>query len=97
MNEDWTKNQKKEGSAVGGPYLAMHLRRADFLYAHADKVPSLDAVVSQVKDLLEKHKLEKVFLATDGEQEGEEFSLDHPFSFRSAQELALWGLATATQ
>ena len=74
MNEDWTKNQKKEGSAVGGPYLAMHLRRADFLYAHADKVPSLDAVVSQVKDLLEKHKLQKVFLATDGEQDGEEFS-----------------------
>lgn len=73
MNEDWRKNQKKEGSAKGGPYLAVHLRRADFLYAHADKVPSLDAVVSQVNELLEKHKLDKVFVATDGTKEGEKF------------------------
>ena len=71
MDPDWTKNQKKEGSAEGGPYLALHLRRGDFLYAHPDKVPSLDNTVKQIKELLKKHKLETVFLATDSTKEGD--------------------------
>ncbi|XP_068743866.1 GDP-fucose protein O-fucosyltransferase 2-like isoform X1 [Montipora capricornis] len=69
MDPDWTKNQKKEGSAEGGPYLALHLRRGDFLYAHPDKVPSLDNTVKQIKELLKKHKLDTVFLATDSTKE----------------------------
>ena len=71
MDPDWTKNQKKEGSAKGGPYLAVHLRRADFLYAHTDKVPSLDNTIKQIKEILEKQNLNMVFLATDADQEGE--------------------------
>lgn len=71
MDDDWRNNKKKEGSAKGGPYLAVHLRRADFLYAHPEKVPSLDGVVKQIKKLLKKHELEKVFLATDTETKGE--------------------------
>ena len=71
MDPDWTKNQKKESSAKGGPYLAVHLRRADFLYAHPDGVPSLDNAVKQIKDILEKEKLDMVFLATDADKEGE--------------------------
>ena len=71
MDEDWTKNHKKEGSAKGGPYLAVHLRRADFLYAHPDDVPSLDNAIKQIKEILDKQKLDMVFLATDADNEGE--------------------------
>lgn len=71
MDPDWTKNQKKEGSAKGGPYLAVHLRRADFLYAHPDAVPSLDNTIKQIKEILEKQNLDMVFLATDANEEGE--------------------------
>ena len=70
MDEDWSKNQKKEGSAIGGPYLAVHLRRADFLYAHPDGVPSLDNAIKQIKEILNKQKLDMVFLATDADEEG---------------------------
>lgn len=63
------KNHKKEGSATGGPYLAVHLRRADFLYAHPDDVPSLDNTIKQIKEILDKQKLDMVFLATDADKE----------------------------
>ena len=75
MDADWTKNKKKEGSAKGGPYLAVHMRRADFLYAHPDGVPSLDNAVQQIKEILEKEKLEMVFLATDANKEGDFLTL----------------------
>lgn len=74
MDADWRKNQKKEGSGKGGPYLAVHLRRADFLYAHPDKVPSLDNTVKQIQEILEKQNLKMVFLATDADQEGDVLS-----------------------
>lgn len=71
MDDDWRNNQKKEGSAKGGPYLGVHYRRADFLYAHPERVPSLDGFVKQIKKLLKKHKLKKVFLATDTDSKGQ--------------------------
>ena len=70
MDPEWTKNQKREGSANGGPYLAVHMRKGDFLYAHPDKVPSLDNTITQIKELLKKHNLNMVFLATDSTKEG---------------------------
>ncbi|XP_020601526.1 GDP-fucose protein O-fucosyltransferase 2-like isoform X2 [Orbicella faveolata] len=75
MDADWTKNQKKEGTAKGGPYLAVHMRRADFLYAHPDGVPSLDNAVKQIKEILKKEKLKMVFLATDADKEGDSLTL----------------------
>lgn len=75
MDADWTKNQKKEGTAKGGPYLAVHMRRADFLYAHPDAVPSLDNAVKQIKEILKKEKLEMVFLATDADKEGDSVTI----------------------
>lgn len=87
MDPDWTKNQKKEGSAKGGPYLAVHLRRADFLYAHADKVPSLDNTIKQIKEILEKQNLNMVFLATDADQEGE---LSNSFTFSVQNEYVFY-------
>ena len=76
MKNDWRKNKKKEGSALGGPYLAVHLRRADFLYARKDFVPSLDGAVKQIKTIMEKEKLDKVFLATDALEHGKKQQKD---------------------
>lgn len=46
------------------PYLAVHLRRRDFL-ATGRALPSLDDVVEQVREVLDAHGLHRVFLATD--------------------------------
>ena len=70
MKKDWRKNKKKEGSAKGGPYLAVHLRRADFLYARPDHVPTLDGAVKQVKKIMKEQNVTVVFLATDASQDG---------------------------
>lgn len=71
MKKDWRKNKKKEGSAEGGPYLAVHLRRGDFLYAREKFVPTLDAAVKQIKTIMGKQKLDRVFLSTDSTEDGE--------------------------
>lgn len=46
------------------PYLAVHLRRRDFLATGRD-LPSLDDVVEQVRAALDAHGLHRVLLATD--------------------------------
>ncbi|XP_066152353.1 GDP-fucose protein O-fucosyltransferase 2 isoform X2 [Euwallacea fornicatus] len=61
---DW-RNDKPKRSAKGGPYLAVHLRRRDFLRSRPDQVPDLLSVVEQVSAKLEKLQLTKVFFATD--------------------------------
>ena len=60
----------KEGSAKGGSYLAVHMRRGDFLFSGRQGVPTIKAVRKQLKTLLKKLKLNRVFLATDGSDEG---------------------------
>lgn len=62
--------QNKLGSAKGGPYLGVHLRRKDFIWGHRDDVPSLKGAVKKIHSLLKKLKLEKVFVATDADGEG---------------------------
>lgn len=58
------------GTALGGPYLGVHLRRKDFIWGHREDVPSLQGAVKKIRSLLEMHKLEKVFVATDAVEEG---------------------------
>lgn len=58
------------GSAKGGPYLGVHLRRKDFIWGHREDVPSLKGAVKKIRSLMKKLKLEKVFIATDAEDEG---------------------------
>lgn len=70
MKKDWRKNKKKEGSAKGGQYVAVHLRRADFLYARPNHVPTLDGAVKQIKKILKEQNVEVVFLATDASEDG---------------------------
>lgn len=49
------------------PYVAMHLRRGDFLRVHSELVPSLLEVVKIMKLLLAEHEgISHVFVATDG-------------------------------
>ncbi|XP_021253475.1 GDP-fucose protein O-fucosyltransferase 2 isoform X2 [Numida meleagris] len=64
-NEDWSQMKVKMGTALGGPYLGVHLRRKDFIWGHREDVPSLHGAVKKIHSLLEMHKLEKVFIATD--------------------------------
>ncbi|XP_015723187.1 GDP-fucose protein O-fucosyltransferase 2 isoform X1 [Coturnix japonica] len=64
-NEDWTQMKVKMGTALGGPYLGVHLRRKDFIWGHREDVPSLHGAAKKIHSLLKTHKLEKVFIATD--------------------------------
>ena len=51
--------------AIGGPYIAAHLRRRDFIKARENEVPSLKSAALQILQLLKKHILKIVFIATD--------------------------------
>nr|XP_006113410.1 GDP-fucose protein O-fucosyltransferase 2 isoform X1 [Pelodiscus sinensis] len=64
-NEDWTQMKVKLGTAIGGPYLGVHLRRKDFIWGHREDVPSLHGAVKKIRSLMERHKLKRVFIATD--------------------------------
>ncbi|XP_012508134.1 PREDICTED: GDP-fucose protein O-fucosyltransferase 2 [Propithecus coquereli] len=57
--------QVKLGSARGGPYLGVHLRRKDFIWGHREDVPSLEGAVRTIRSLMRAHQLDKVFVATD--------------------------------
>lgn len=70
-DEDWRLQVPKDGSAKGGEYLAVHMRRGDFVFSGREGVPSIKAVRKQIKKLLKKLHLRKVFLATDGNDKGE--------------------------
>ncbi|XP_074107565.1 O-fucosyltransferase 2 isoform X2 [Cotesia typhae] len=63
---DW-KDEKSKRNAVGGPYLAIHLRRGDFLKIRSDTVPTIKDAANQVIKELEKLELKIVFVATDAE------------------------------
>ena len=54
----------------GGPYLSVHLRRGDYVYARAGDIPSITGAANQINKLLKRHKLKKVFVATDATKEG---------------------------
>lgn len=68
--EDWQNQVPKEGSAIGGPYLGVHMRRGDFTYAHKETVPSIEELGGEIAKKLKEYKLKKVYLATDGSDQG---------------------------
>ncbi|XP_049641427.1 GDP-fucose protein O-fucosyltransferase 2 isoform X2 [Suncus etruscus] len=65
FQEDWTQMKVQLGSARGGPYLGVHLRRKDFIWGHRKDVPSLVGAVKQIHHLLRTYGLSQVFVATD--------------------------------
>ncbi|ESO06363.1 hypothetical protein HELRODRAFT_64107 [Helobdella robusta] len=69
MEDNWKKMKRKHGDALGGPYLAAHLRRRDFLYGHQDKLPSMKAAAQRINEILDDLHLKKVFVATDASGE----------------------------
>ena len=68
--DDWRKQVPKPDSALGGPYIGVHMRRGDFAYSHKETVPSIKEIGEEVKKQLKKYKLKKVYVSTDGSQEG---------------------------
>ncbi|KAM4626827.1 GDP-fucose protein O-fucosyltransferase 2 [Discoglossus pictus] len=67
--EDWSKVKVKPSTALGGPYLAVHLRRKDFIWGHREDVPSLKQAAAEIHSLMKKLDLKKVFVATDADRE----------------------------
>ncbi|XP_071789096.1 GDP-fucose protein O-fucosyltransferase 2-like isoform X1 [Asterias amurensis] len=63
--EDWREMKPKPGSALGGPYLAVHLRREDYARSKRKEVATLPRAAEQIKAALIKYDLRKVFVATD--------------------------------
>ena len=54
----------------GGDYISVHLRRADYMRAHPDLVPSLEGVASQIQQIVAEQSVSKIFLATDASIQG---------------------------
>lgn len=70
---------KPKRNAKGGPYLAVHLRRRDFVWSRRKEVPSLEGAAKQIKILLDKFELKTVFIATDAPEKGEYVSMNKIF------------------
>lgn len=60
----WRAERPYRG-AIGGPYIAAHLRRADFLYGREKTTPSLLSAATQLKRKLRSHNVTTLFLASD--------------------------------
>merc|ERR1712141_821971 len=65
-NQNWDEVKPDLGSAKGGEYLAVHLRRKDFLYARKSEIPTMKDAIEQIKKYMKIANVEKVFIATDG-------------------------------
>ncbi|XP_048454553.1 GDP-fucose protein O-fucosyltransferase 2 isoform X2 [Rhincodon typus] len=68
-NEDWTRMRVKLGTARGGPYLGVHLRRKDFIWGHRKDIPSIKGTAEKINNLMKELKLDKVFVATDADED----------------------------
>lgn len=73
-NADWRMQVPEDGSALGGPYLGLHMRRGDFAYAHQETIPTIKEISVEVNKILEKYKLNLIYLSTDAD-EGEDREL----------------------
>lgn len=81
LKDDWRRMKRKHGIAIGGPYVAVHLRRRDFLYSHKEEVPSLKGAALQIERALLQHNLTRAFVATDAPDEEFEELQQHLASY----------------
>nr|XP_031829552.1 GDP-fucose protein O-fucosyltransferase 2 isoform X2 [Nomia melanderi] len=65
---DWTQ-EKSRRNALGGPYIATHLRRRDFVFGRSSTVPTIKSAAFQLKEKLDKLGLKLLFVATDATEE----------------------------
>ncbi|XP_047122240.1 GDP-fucose protein O-fucosyltransferase 2-like [Schistocerca piceifrons] len=63
------KMEKGFSEAHGGPYLCVHLRRKDFVWARAKDVPSIKGAAQQISELLKNLEFDTVFIATDARKQ----------------------------
>lgn len=66
FNWDDVERNSAKAEALGGPYIGVHLRRKDFLYARKEELPSLEGAVKEIKSKMAEYKVDKVFIGTDG-------------------------------
>ncbi|CAI4231124.1 unnamed protein product [Auanema sp. JU1783] len=66
LPESWIQESARR-DAIGGPYICAHWRRRDFVRAHGKNLPSIKGTSKILNELAKKHKVGKVFLATDAE------------------------------
>ena len=69
MPSDWRDHTCKGKKPAGGPYIAAHVRRKDYLYARPAAVPSIKNVAKKLNDLVKKYKVKKVYVASDATPE----------------------------
>ena len=65
MPDDWREVIHKAGDAIGGHYLSLHWRRADFATFRSGNVPSIECTADQIKRISKNHNMSRLFLATD--------------------------------
>lgn len=90
LEEDWRTVPNRTQYALGGPYLAVHLRRQDYVTGRPKDVPDLKWAAEQIQALLRKYGLKKVFVATDaGDEEFQELKahLGDAVRFEPSQEI----------
>lgn len=52
------------------PFLAVHLRRADYRYSRPNDIPSIEGAAQQLNKIKKETGLKHVFLASDANKEG---------------------------
>lgn len=57
--------QQPYRGAIGGEYLCVHMRRADFTFGRETQLPSLRSVANQIKRALAELGLHKIYLSSD--------------------------------
>ncbi|KAK4325593.1 hypothetical protein Pmani_003835 [Petrolisthes manimaculis] len=65
VKDDWRDTKPERGTALGGPYISVHLRRRDFVHARNNEIPSLKKAAKQINQILRRENLTTVFVATD--------------------------------
>lgn len=68
LHSDWQEMKPEKNSAIGGPYLSIHLRRKDFVHSRSNDVPSIANAAKQIEKKLKELSLSLVFIATDAPQ-----------------------------
>ena len=53
MSERWENFQPERSNTRGGPYMCVHLRRKDYLYAREGQLPSLQGAAEQIRRKIE--------------------------------------------
>jgi len=65
LADSWEDHRPERSWERGGPYACVHLRRKDFVHSRSNQIPSLKGAARQLVKKLGKHKLNKLYVATD--------------------------------